>query len=161
MDDFDFAGQRAAPHEHPPTTYSLFLSLSLSLSLLRKRARKEEERARHNGRRVRYVLSSSSSSFFLRRAILSLFFLSIYLMLISVSFSLSLSTKTAFLNKKSWHTGGFAMIEEVWKRATSRTREEKTRGDEEGEFKREKVGRVATGRHRCGHSKKSERLDWM
>ena len=41
VDDFDFAGQRAALHEHPPTTYSLSLSLFLSLSCGRRAERGE------------------------------------------------------------------------------------------------------------------------
>ena len=64
VDDFDFAGQRAAPHEHPPTTYSLFLSLSLSLSLFCGRRAERGERVTMGGGLGTFFLSSSSSSFF-------------------------------------------------------------------------------------------------
>ena len=64
VDDFDFAGQRAAPHEHPPTTYSLFLSLSLSLSLFCGRRAERGERVTMGGGLGTFFLSSSSSFFF-------------------------------------------------------------------------------------------------
>ena len=91
------------------------------------------------------------------------FFLSIYVMLTNiVSLSLSISTKTAFLNKKSWHTGGFAMIEEVWKREQQAEHEKRKLEEMKKEIQEErKLAELQQDAIDAGHSKKSERLDWM
>eukprot|EP00191_Tetraselmis_sp_GSL018_P009730 CAMPEP_0177609484 /NCGR_PEP_ID=MMETSP0419_2-20121207/19119_1 /TAXON_ID=582737 /ORGANISM="Tetraselmis sp., Strain GSL018" /LENGTH=437 /DNA_ID=CAMNT_0019104423 /DNA_START=97 /DNA_END=1412 /DNA_ORIENTATION=+ len=68
----------------------------------------------------------------------------------------------AFLNKKSWHTGGLRQQEEVWKREQEYAKEQKKlqelKKQIEDERKREELQEVAAA---GGHVQKTERLDWM
>jgi hypothetical protein len=66
------------------------------------------------------------------------------------------------LNKKSWHTGGFASIEEVWKREQQAEHEKRKLEEMKKEILEErKLSELRQDAIDAGHSKKSERLDWM
>ena len=69
----------------------------------------------------------------------------------------------AFLNKKSWHTGGMKQIEQVWKREQEHAKEQARVAELQKQIQEERqvrdIQRLAEdNRHQ---QKKNERLDFM
>eukprot|EP00854_Cymbomonas_tetramitiformis_P028059 gene28059-34710_t len=68
----------------------------------------------------------------------------------------------AFLNKKSWHTGGFKQIEEVWKREEAKSKEDEKLAELQKQIQEErKAEELQQIAQDFGHTEKVEKLDFM
>ena len=137
---------------------------------MRKSTRKTQNASFQNGRRVRYVLLLFLLNSFFCRFSLSFVSFSRYpvglllkLTVFGLSLSLSLVTRynSVFKQEIMAHRRVCHDRRGLEERATSRTREEKTGGDEEGNSRERKLAELQQDAVDAGHSKKSERLDWM
>jgi hypothetical protein len=71
-------------------------------------------------------------------------------------------TFAAFLNKKSWHTGGMPMQAEVWKREQEKAHEDKKMEEMKKEIAEErKMQEFTEQAAAAGHFEKIERLEFM